>query len=389
MSGNFHIGRIFGIDIKIDFSWLFIFFLVTWNLSVGVFPQIHPQWGVLLSWIVGTAASVLFFASVLAHEIAHSLVARAWGLRVNEIILFLFGGVSNIEKEPPSPAAEFFIAVVGPLTSITLGAIFLTLAGLNVNFRLDTGVNTLEILRQLDPLTTLLVWLGPINILLGLFNLIPGFPLDGGRVLRSVVWNITGSLSTATRVAGFSGQVVAWLFIGAGVLMIFGVSLPVLGSGLLGGIWLVLIGFFLNSLASQSYSQALIKNQLQGAKAERLMRTNVPAVSPGLLVSDLVYHQIIGSPDRAYIVKSDQQILGLVTLEDVKKVSPKDWEKVLVEDIMTPREELITVTPNEDLSSVMDKLAQKDIGQLPVLENKSLVGIISRRDVILWLQLHE
>lgn len=386
MPGGFRVGEIFGISINIDWSWIFIFLLVTWNLSFAVFPTLHPDWSFSLSLIIGVLASILFFASVLTHEIAHSLVARTQGLNVSQITLFLFGGVSNIEKEPPSPRAEFLIAIVGPLTSIALGALFLSLAGFNFSF--GGGVSDpAAVLRNLGPLTTLLAWLGPINILLGFFNLIPGFPLDGGRVLRSIVWSISGNLRQSTYIAALAGQGIAWLFILGGVSMVFGLELPVLGSGLLGGIWLILIGFFLNSLAAGSYQQVVVKSSLEGVPVKKIMRKDVPVVDQNLSVSDLVYKNIIRGSERAFMVTKDSQILGIVTLEDTKKVPGERWEEVKVEQIMTPKGELEVITLEEDLSEAMEKLTKRDIGQIPIVKDDQLVGIISRRDIILWLQL--
>ncbi|MGE5222759.1 MAG: site-2 protease family protein, partial [Omnitrophica WOR_2 bacterium] len=197
MRNGFRIGRIFGISIYIDWSWIFIFLLVTWNLAGAVFPTLHPNWNTILDLAVGLAASLLFFASVLAHELAHSLVAIARGLPVRRITLFIFGGVSNIEREPPSPLTEFLVAVVGPLTSIVLGVIFLFLGGSNQGIFGSFSTGQLQSLARLDPVSTLLLWLGPINIILGIFNLVPGFPLDGGRVLRSILWGISHNLRQA------------------------------------------------------------------------------------------------------------------------------------------------------------------------------------------------
>jgi len=205
MNGGVHIGRIFGINVRIDWSWIFIFLLVTWSLAIGVFPSWHPEWSLSLSWTVAIAASILFFASILAHELAHSLVAKMRGLPVRRITLFLFGGVSNLEREPPSPKTEFFIAIVGPITSVALGLIFLLMGGLSIGGIQNLAAEPSEMLSQLNPLTTLLLWLGSVNILIGLFNLVPGFPLDGGRILRSLVWMATGSLRKATRWASGAG----------------------------------------------------------------------------------------------------------------------------------------------------------------------------------------
>ena len=251
---GFHIARVLGIDINADFSWLLIFLLVTINLTFAVFPGIHPEWSFILNLAVGFAASILFFSSVLAHELAHSLVARSRGVPVNKITLFIFGGVSNVEKEPESPGDEFVMAVVGPLISIVLGAIFLFLASLGTPVNTAFG-SPAAFFSALGPVTTLLLWLGPINILLGLFNLVPGFPLDGGRILRSVIWKISGNLRKSTRIASVFGQGIAWLFIVAGISMIIGINIPFFGTGIGNGIWLVFIGWFLNNMAERGHKE--------------------------------------------------------------------------------------------------------------------------------------
>src|SRR5215467_13199359 len=210
MNRGLYIGRIFGINIQVDWSWILIFLLVTWSLAAGLFPAWHPDWSMALRWGVAVVASLLFFASILLHELSHSLVAKARGLPVRRITLFLFGGVSNIEREPPTPKTEFLVAVVGPITSILLGMIFLALAAFSAANSHVTGGDPQAVARQLGPVTTLLAWLGPINILLGLFNLIPGFPLDGGRILRYILWSATKDLRKATAWATGAGRAVGW-----------------------------------------------------------------------------------------------------------------------------------------------------------------------------------
>jgi Zn-dependent protease len=194
----FRIGRLFGVDIRIDSSWIFIAVLLTWNL-IAVFSRWHPDWSPSESVVVAGAASLLFFGCILLHELAHSLAAMAYGVNVRSITLFLFGGVSDIEREPPSARIEFVIAIVGPITSLVLGFGILALASLMMSVSVSSPEAAWTGMAELGPAMTLLAWLGPINIVIGLFNLVPGFPLDGGRVLRSILWSITGNLHTATR----------------------------------------------------------------------------------------------------------------------------------------------------------------------------------------------
>ena len=387
MHSGFGLGKVFGIEIRVDWSWLFIFLLVTWNLAGGVFPELHPEWSTALQWTVGLAASLLFFASVLAHELAHSLVAVSRGLPVRRITLFLFGGVSNIEREPSSPGVEFLVAIVGPITSIGLGILFLLLGGV-LGFRATNLSNPQQWLASQGPVTSLLLWLGPINIVLGIFNLIPGFPLDGGRVLRSILWAATHNLRQATRWAAGVGQAVAWLFIAAGVAMAFGVTLPFFGTGLLSGLWLAFIGWFLNQAAVQGYQQVVINDILEGVPVSRLMRANAPTVTPSMPLSQLVDEYLMGTDERAFPVVEDDRLAGLVCLEDVRKVHRSEWDTTTVGAVMTPASELQVANPREDASEALNMLSTRDVRQVPVVEGGHLVGMLRRRDVLRWLQLH-
>ncbi|HZO88852.1 MAG TPA: site-2 protease family protein [Chthonomonadaceae bacterium] len=385
---GFRLFRIAGISIYLDWSLLFIFWLVIWQLAAGVFPFWHPDWGPGLAWGVAIVAAILFFASILAHEMAHSLVAKAKGLPVRRITLFMFGGVSNIEQEPPSAGTEFLVAIVGPITSIVLGVIFSILGGLLVG-NVGTAITSpREILAHAGPLATLLFWLGPINILLGVFNLIPGFPLDGGRVLRSILWGITHNLTQATRWAATVGQIVAWLLIVSGIAMVFGVRIPFFGTGLIGGLWLAFIGWFLNNAAIASYQQVVVQDILEGVPVARLMRSDVHGVPPDISVSSLVYDHLMGTDERAFPVVEGDNLVGLVTLDDVRRVPRDAWDVTSVRQIMTPADQLEVVQPREDTSDALLKLARRDIGQMPVVENGHLVGILRLRDIMRWLQLH-
>jgi len=387
MPNGFRIGRLFGIDIHIDWSWLFIFLLVTGNLAMGVFPVWHPQWTVAMNWLVASAASLLFFASVLAHELSHSLVARARGLPVRRITLFLFGGVSNIEREPQSAGTELVMALVGPVTSILLGLVFLflgTLAGGTPEGLSDP----VRALSRLDPISTLLLWLGPTNIVVGVFNLIPGFPLDGGRVLRAIVWAATGNLRTATHWASRIGQLIGWALIIAGLAMVFGARVPVFGTGLVGGLWLAFIGWFLSSAAQSQYQMVLIRDLLSDVPVSRLMRPGVINLPEETTVEELVYDYIMKTDDRAFTVADENGIVGLVSLEDVKKVRRDDWSETRVTQIMTPANQVVFASLNENAGEALDQLTSCDVRQLPVLNEGRLVGMLRRRDILKWLQLH-
>jgi Zn-dependent protease/CBS domain-containing protein len=387
MRSGIRVGRLFGVNIFLDWSWIFIFLLVTWNLAAGVFPSLHPDWSPALYWGLGLVASLLFFASVLAHELAHAVVAQARGLPVRRITLFIFGGVANIESEPGSPATEFLIAIAGPLASLVLGVLF-TAAGLLFSGSALAGAGTVaDALARLGPLATMLLWLGPLNIVLAVFNLVPGFPLDGGRVLRSVLWAATGSLRQATRWAAWVGQAVAWLFILAGVAMIFGVRIPFFGTGLISGLWLAFIGWFLNTAAVQSYQRIVVEDMLDGVPVARLMRSQAPTVAPNLPLSRLVDDYLLKTDERAFPVVDGDQLAGLVCLEDVRRVPRTEWETTPVSQIMTPASKLELVSPREDATQALQKLGRRDVRQMPVVQDGRVVGMLRRRDVLRWLQL--
>lgn len=382
------LAKIFGINIYVDWSWIFIFLLVVWNLAIGVFPSLHPTWSTALIWGTAIVAAILFFASVLAHELAHSVVAKARGLPVNRITLFLFGGVSNIEREPTSALTEFLMAIVGPLTSLILGIIFLFLAG--VGFFTSGGFfgAPFSLLSRLGPVSTLLLWLGPINIILAIFNMVPGFPLDGGRVLRSIFWAVTGNLRRATHWAAIIGQIIAWGFIIIGISMVFGVNVPFFGTGLIGGIWLAFIGWFLNNAASQSYRQVVLEDMLEGVPVSTLMRPNAVSVPPNIPISELVYNYIMNSDERAFPVLDGDRLVGMVSLGDVRKIPRSEWDTTTISHIMTPEEKLTVATPREDVSQALNDIATRDVRQVPVVQEGRLVGILRRADIMKWLQLH-
>jgi Zn-dependent protease len=314
-------------------------------------------------------------------------VAKARGLPVRRITLFLFGGVSNIEREPPTPKTEFLVAVVGPITSILLGMIFLALAAFSAANSNITGGDPQAVARQLGPVTTLLAWLGPINILLGLFNLIPGFPLDGGRILRAALWSATKNLRKATAWAAGIGRLTGWMFIAAGIAMGLGAHLPIFGTGLFSGLWLILIGWFLNSAAVSSYRQTVVRDLLEAVPVFRLMRLNVPTVTPTLPVSHLVYDYVMGRDERAFPVMEEDRLVGMVCVEDIRKVPREDWDRATVEDIMTDSNHLDVVTASEDAGNALERLTAHDVGQAPVIENGRLVGLLRRRDILKWLEL--
>lgn len=389
MNEGFRLGRLFGIDITIDPSWILIFLLVTWSLAVGVFPRLQPEWEPILYWLIGISASLLFFISILAHELAHSLVARARGLQIKRITLFLFGGVSNLEREPQSASTEFLMAIVGPAASISLGYLFLFLSGQEILNPNDTLTISGQFIAQLSPLQTLLLWLGSVNIIVGIFNLIPGFPLDGGRILRSIVWSITNNLKVATRVAAFAGQSFGYLFILIGISIAFGITVPFFGTGLINGLWIAFIGWFLSAAAGRSYQQVLLRDFLENVTVSKIMQKKISPVPPDISISQLVDKYMIGTDRHVFPVTVNSKLEGIICLEDIQKISREQWDKRKVREIMTPYKQLEVVKPDEEASEVLDKITRRGIGQVPVVKDKILVGMLSRRDILLWLILRE
>jgi len=386
MNSGFSIGKIFGINIRIDWSWLLILALISWSLSVS-FAQLHPSWNIITSIWLAIVAAVLFFASVLLHEVAHSVVARSRGIPVRNITLFLFGGVSNIQREPASPLGELLITVVGPLTSIILGVVFLVAGAVSVYASGLTLNVTAQAISRIGLVSTLFIWLGFVNILVGFFNLIPGFPLDGGRILRSLLWAATDNMRKATRWASGVGEAVAWLFILMGIGMIFGLSIPLLGGGLVNGLWFILIGWFLYNAAVQSYRQTVVQDLLQDIPVSRMMQTNVPSVPYDLPVDAFVNNHIMTSDDEAFLVMNDGDLMGLVTLDDVRKLPKEERSHTLVRDIMVPSNKLLVIAPTEDAAEGLARLRSEDVRQLPVVSNGSVIGILRRQDILRWLQL--
>ena len=387
-SQGFRLGRLFGIEIAVDWSLTIIFLLVTFSLSAGVFPAWHPDWSATLCWTTGLAAAVLFFVSVLLHELSHAIVGRANGIGFSRITLFVFGGMAHMEGEPPSWRSEFAMAIVGPLTSLALGILFLTVAGLFFDTgRIDPD-DPMGTIRAAGPVATLLLWLGPVNILLGVFNLVPGFPLDGGRVLRAFAWGVTGDMRKATRWASMGGQVFGWILMGSGLAMLLGFTVPVFGRGAVNGLWLAFIGWFLNTAAVASYRDLVTRQSLSRVPVKRLMQTNLVTVRPDLAVQSLVDDYMMGSGQRAFPVVDGDRLMGLLTLGDLNRAERSRWPDTEVREIMTPASELTTTEPDQDASSALVEISQHEFDQLPVVSDGNLAGLLRRRDVLKWLSLH-
>lgn len=388
MHSGFRLGSLAGIEVRIDWSLIIIFALVTFSLGGGLFPAWHPDWTPLQHWLTALIAAVAFFASVLAHEMSHALVGRARGIEVRRITLFIFGGMAQMENEPRAWKAEFLMAIVGPVTSLVLGALFLLLAGMSIDAGQFDPSQPQRTFASLSPLPTMLVWLGNVNIILGLFNLVPGFPLDGGRVLRAALWGATGDMLKATRWASQGGQMFAWLLMFSGIAMMLGVRLPFFGTGFIPGLWLTFIGWFLNNAALMSYRQLLVRESLEDVPVKRLMDTRFDTVTPDMTVDRLVEEHLFGSEQRAFPVFRMDRFVGLVCMHDIRDTVRHAWPRLTVEEIMTPVDELVTIEPEEDATIAMGRLTQHTFNQLPVVDDGRLLGLISREDLLKWLSLY-
>jgi Zn-dependent protease/CBS domain-containing protein len=388
---GFRLGRIAGIELRVDWSLSIIFMLIVLDLGLGVFPAWHPEWSRATSWAVALGAAVLFFASILAHELSHALVAKGRGLSVPRITLFLFGGMAEMEREPGSPSTEALIAIVGPLTSLAIGIASLASVGFVMNsneiMRLDAGaIEASSWIASLGPLTTLLLWLGPINISLALFNLVPGFPLDGGRLLRALLWWTTKDLAKATRWAAYVGRTFGWALMIMGVLSMF-------RGGLSQGLWLVLIGWFLSNAAQMSIRQQVLTRALAGLSVARVMRTSFERVPPEMTIEELASRVLRGELEQhAFPVERDGVLVGLVSLRDLRKVPEVEWSARTVGEIMTPAERLTTLHADVSAERAAEELARHEVDNIPVVaEDEShalrLLGMVRRADILRWVYL--
>jgi Zn-dependent protease len=359
------IGRLFGISIRLHYSWFIIFALVVWTLA----SEFFPHWSTTLAIFAAVVTSVIFFASLLAHEMMHSLVAQHHGIPVKEITLFIFGGVSQITEEPHEARTEFRIAIAGPLTSLILGGIFWLLGYL--------------LPPALDVVAAVSFWLAWINILLAIFNLVPGFPLDGGRVLRSIIWWRTRNLLHATQIASSIGRTIGFIFICGGVWLVFKPGYW------FNGIWMGLIGWFLASAAANSYHQMLMQQVLEGHNVSEIASSDCISVEPNLPIERLVNEYIVPTGRRCFVVVREGITLGLVTLQEVKGVLRDMRSRIVVAQIMKPIDKLKRVTPDEDLSTVLNILTQENLIHVPVMVDGQVVGIVTRENLLNFVSRHE
>ncbi len=370
MGSAFNVGKLFGIQFKLHYTWFIIFVLVTVSLSWQYFPFVYHDWSPLLYWVLGIVTSLLFFASVLAHELAHSLVSRINGIPVKSITLFIFGGMAQITREAARPGDELKMAAAGPACSLVIGGLFALL------WLFTRGV--------IEPIAAIAFWLAWINVVLAVFNLIPGFPLDGGRVFRSLLWRFTGNYSRSTRIATRVGQGVGYLFILGGIFIVFWHPL---GLSWFNGIWLAFIGWFLENAASSSYRQSKWRDALHGFSASQVMTTDNPVVPSDITVSQLVQDYIFTSGYRFFIIADEGLLEGILTLDNIKSVSQQRWNATLVREIMTPVDQLKVAHPDQDALSILEQMDESDINQLPVVSGGRVIGLIARDNLIRFLRI--
>ena len=368
MDASIRLGRIYGIEIGLHYSWLIIAVLIVLSLS-SYFGQAHPNWSSVTIWLMAVFSALFFFLAIVIHELSHAAVARSKNLPVRSITLFALGGVAQIEKESPDAKTEFWIGIVGPITSALIGAVCLGIAyvlGWTAMSEADT------------PVMAMLVWLGYINLALAVFNMIPGFPMDGGRVLRGIIWAVTGDGPRSTRIASVSGQVMAFLFIILGLFLFFS------GAGF-GGLWIAFIGWFLLNAAKATYAQVEITEGLRGISVGDLMSRECPEVDRYENLQTVVDDHVLGTGKRCFMVTEETVPVGMITPHEIKTVERRLWPFKTAEDVMRPLDSLHVVKPETSAAEALEIIGREGVNQLPVVSDGKLQGIISRERIINYL----
>jgi Zn-dependent protease len=371
------IGRIIGIPIYLDFSWILIFVLITLTLGLQ-YTQEFSKWSATEQWALGVLTSLLFFGSVVFHELAHSVVAQHYKIKVLSITLFLFGGLARIGREPSKAIQEFNIAIAGPLASGFLAAFFFLLT---------------KVFPQNQMVGALATQLSSTNLMLAAFNLLPGFPLDGGRVFRAMVWGATKDFTKATRMAGASGKLIAYIMIGLGIVSLVGgdkVGFLAQYVGRWGGIWLAFIGWFLLNAAQASVMQLTIRDALAGLRAVDVMSHEVPTI-PGNMSLDEYSGEVLRTGRRIHIVTMDDRLVGLMNVAALNTVPRDEWNLNSVQALMVPREKILWASPEEPLQRVLERLIAADVNQMPVVNHSEdgaahIIGVITRDAILRVIQ---
>lgn len=369
MRAHIKLGRIFGIAVGLHYSWVIIALLVTLSLR-SQFAAVHPDWSDAATWTTAIVTGLLFFVSILLHELSHAAVAKLRGLPVRSITLFALGGVAQIEKDAADAKTEFWMGIIGPITSVVIGIVCLVLSYL-LGWNLADEPN--------GPVPSMFMWLGVINIALAIFNMIPGFPLDGGRVLRAIVWWITGNANRSTRIASLVGQFVAFGFILIGILRFFS------GAGF-GGLWLAFIGWFLLDAARASGAQIEITERLNGVSVGDVMARQFPMVDGNTNLETFVQEHLLPSGHRCFVVLEQGRPAGIITPHEVKSVERARWPYTTVDDVMRSLDDLRTVGPERPVAEALEVMGREDVNQIPVVQRGNLAGIISRAHIMRLLQ---
>ena len=369
MRAQIKLGRIFGVEIGLHYSWFIIALLITFSLA-GHFQTNNPGWSDGLRWGVAIVTALLFFVSIVLHELSHAMVAKLRGLPVKSITLFALGGVAQIEKEAADAKTEFWMGIIGPITSFVIGVICLAIT-------VALGWTPPESPQR--PLPAMLMWLGYINIALAIFNMIPGFPLDGGRVLRGIVWWITGNAKRATTIAARVGQVIAFAMIIYGVMQFFQ------GAGF-NGLWLAFIGWFLLSASRESYAQMVITEGLRGLRVADVMSRDFPVVDANSNLQTFAEENLTRTGRRFWVVTVNGEPEGIITPDEVSGVPRNRWPYTTVADVMRPLDATRSVNPNTPVTEALEVMARQDLNQLPVVNEKGLAGLISRAHILQLIQ---
>jgi Zn-dependent protease len=372
IGGSLRLGKFLGITIQLHFSWFIIFALIIGLLSYSLHDEGYSLW---TSLIVGALTSILLFASVLAHELAHSLVAVRNGIPVKSITLFILGGVAQITREASRPKTELLMAIAGPLCSLVLAGFF------GLIWFLIWG-NSQQTFAADNPI----LWLASINLMLALFNLIPGFPLDGGRILRAFLWQRMGNYKRATRIASLAGQSAAYLMIGGGIAIMF-INISTNFSIPINGIMLAFIGWFLHHFATTSYRQVEIREALRGFTAGVVMGTDYIAISPNLSLKDLVQNYVLPTGRHYFVVAEDGRLAGMVSFENVKTVPQTRWDITPIRAVMTPADKVVSARPEEEALSILERMEEHDLNQMPVVKDGAVLGIVVRENLLHFIRL--
>ncbi len=374
---------LFDIEIRMDWSVLIIFGLIVYSLGGGLFPQWHPDWSPATSWLTALLAGVIFFASLLAHELSHSLMARRFGIRVPRITLFLFGGMAEIEAEARTPKEEFAIAVVGPLMSLVLGVMFTVVASVAMGPVLVERLTSdpEAAMASLSPAVTACIWLGSVNVMLAIFNLVPGFPLDGGRVFRALIWWFTGDAVRATRIASNAGRGVGWMIIALGFFNI-------LVAKNLGGLWMILIGWFLTHIARSSYTQMVTERSLRSIRVDDVMRTRFETVPAATTVDSFVEDYLLRSSQQLWPVLEDDRVVGTVSFADVAAVPLAERGSRRVRDLAVALDSSQTLDADEMASTALRRLSAVGDAPVAVVRGGRVVGLVRAGDILRWTIIH-